>query len=483
GGCDSLVNLTLNILPLTEGSENVSICAGESYLFNGEELSASGVYTAVLTGENGCDSTAVLTLTVLPVQSTTIDATVCANEGYPFNGALLTDSGTYTATLTGENGCDSTVVLNLTVLPVYTEAIQVTICANDSYDFEGGIYSDAGIYEVTYQGANGCDSTLVLELSVLPLATSSSEATICAGEEFEYNGTVLTETGVYEFVYPGLGANGCDSIEVLTLTVLPAVPVTTLAATLCDGEVYNYNGEELTEQGVYSFNYTAQTGCDSIVVLNLNVNPVVETSVTASICEGEVYLFGGQVLTDAGTYIAVFQTTAGCDSTVTLSLLINTVNTNVIAQGNTLISQAANATYQWINCANNLPIAGATGNTYTPAQTGNYAVLVTQNGCAATSNCVFVQIVSTKEVLTSTDWSIQPNPASQVTRLVFESPLTEELWMEIHDLSGRSLYQKQLPAGAEAAEILLNELPTGVLFVRLSNQDAVSVKRLIKAAE
>lgn len=483
GSCDSLVNLTLNVLPLTEGSESVSLCAGESYLFNGEELSTSGVYTAVLTGINGCDSTAVLTLTVLPVQTTTLDVTVCANEGYPFNGALLNDSGTYSATLTGENGCDSTVVLNLTVLPVFSETFQVTICSNDSYDFEGGIYTDAGVYEVTYQSENGCDSTLVLELSVLPVATSATEATVCAGESFEYNGTVLTETGVYEFVYPGLGFNGCDSIEVLSLLVLPAVPVTSIAATICEGEVYSYNGEDLTEQGVYTFEFTSAIGCDSIVELNLTVNPTVETSVAAAICEGDSYVFGGQALTDPGTYMAVFQTLAGCDSTVTVTLTVNTVNTGVVAQGNTLIAQAANASYQWVNCANNQLIVGATGNTYTPAQTGNYAVVVTQNGCTATSTCVFIQIVSTKEVIASSDWSIQPNPASQVTHLVFESPLTEELWMEIHDLSGRSLYQKQLPVGAEAAEILLNELPTGVLFVRLSNQDAVSVKRLIKAAE
>ena len=483
GGCDSLVNLTLNVLPLTEGSESVSICAGESYLFNGEVLTDSGVYTAVLTGANGCDSTAVLTLTVLPVQNNTIEATVCANEGYPFNGALLTDSGTYTATLTGENGCDSTVILNLTVLPVYNEIFQVTICANDSYDFEGEIYTDAGVYEVTYQGENGCDSTLVLELSVLPIAESASEATVCAGESFEYNGTVLTETGVYEFVYPGLGYNGCDSIEVLTLTVLPSVPVTTIAAAICDGEVFTYEGEELTEQGVYTFEFISAIGCDSTVELTLTVNPTVETIVAETICEGDSYLFGGQVLTDPGTYTAVFQTQAGCDSTVTITLTVNSVNTNVTAQGNTLIAQATNATYQWINCANNQPVSGATSSTFTPAQTGNYAVIVTQNGCTATSTCVFIQIVSIKEVIASADWSIQPNPASQVTRLVFESPLAEELWMEIHDLSGRTLYQEQLPAGAEAAEILLGELPTGVLLVRLSNRDAVSVKRLIKAAE
>ncbi|HLP92787.1 MAG TPA: T9SS type A sorting domain-containing protein [Saprospiraceae bacterium] len=483
GGCDSIVILNLTILPLSEGSESVSICEGASYNFNGEILTQSGTYTAVLTGVNGCDSTAVLNLTVLPLQTTTLEATTCSNEGYPFNGALLTDSGTYTAQLVGSNGCDSTVVLILTVLPAYSETVEVTICDNEVYEFDGLILWQPGTYTATYQAANGCDSIITLELSVSQLPESSFAVTVCDGESFEYNGEVYTASGVYEFVYEGQGANGCDSLEILYLTIFPAIPVTEISAAICQGASYIYNGSILTLPGTYTFELSSAVGCDSVVALTLTVIPVTNTAISANICAGESYPFNGQLLTAPGIYTAALESVNGCDSIVVLTLTQTIVNTNVTAQGNTLIAQATNATFQWINCANNQPIAGATSNTFTPSQTGNYAVVVTQNGCTATSNCTFIQVVSTTELMSADAWSIQPNPAATFTRLVFESPLTTELSLEIYDLSGRVLHRQYLAQGAVAADIDLNELPNGMLMVRLSAEQGVSVKRLVKAGQ
>ncbi len=481
GGCDSIVNLTLFVLPLTEGAQSVRICAGESFVFDGEVLTDSGVYTATLTGANGCDSIAVLTLLVLPVQTTMLDVTTCANEGYPFNGQILTNSGTYTTQLTGLNGCDSTIVLNLTVLPDYTETFQVAICANDTFTFEGGVFTEEGVYAVTYQGANGCDSTLVLELTVLPVAVSSFDVSVCDGESFEYNGVVLTESGVYEFVYPGQGLNGCDSVEVLQLAIFPAIPVTEISVAVCQGQSYVYNNSILTLPGTYTFNLSSATGCDSTVALTLSVISVTTTAITANICAGDSYPFNGQLLTTPGVYTATLEAASGCDSIVVLTLTQTIVNTNVTAQGNTLIAQATNATYQWINCANNQPIAGATGNAFTPAQTGNYAVAVTQNGCTAISNCTFVQVVSTSEVMAENNWSIQPNPAATFTKVVFYAPLTTEFNLEMYDLSGRLLLRQILAQGAVSADLDLNDLPNGTLVVRLSAAQGFAVKRLVKA--
>src|SRR5690606_3645392 len=51
------------------------------------------------------------------------------------------------------------------------------------------------------------------------------------------------------------------------------------------------------------------------------------------------------------------------------------------------------ATYQWLDCNNgNLPIGGATGQTYVPVVTGNYAVQVTIGGCTETSGCELITV-------------------------------------------------------------------------------------------
>jgi gliding motility-associated-like protein len=81
-------------------------------------LSASGTYLDTLTAVNGCDSIVTLNLTVLPNPTTTLNESICAGNSYTFNNQVLTTSGVYSVTLLAANGCDSVVTLNLTVNPV-----------------------------------------------------------------------------------------------------------------------------------------------------------------------------------------------------------------------------------------------------------------------------------------------------------------------------------------------------------------------------
>ncbi|MDX1911752.1 MAG: T9SS type A sorting domain-containing protein [Saprospiraceae bacterium] len=482
GGCDSLVNLTLDVLPHVENALNVAICAGASYDFNGQILTETGSYTAVLTAENGCDSTVVLSLTVLPTQTTELSASTCANEPYQFNGLALSDPGVYSVVLTGANGCDSTVVLTLSVLPVSGSELTADICANEFYNFGGEILSQEGVYQLNLPAENGCDSIVTLTLTVRPLAETAFAASVCNGESFEYNGTVLTESGEYQFVYEGAAANGCDSIETLFLTIFPAIPPTEISAAICAGESYEYNGQTLTVPGTYTFELASSVGCDSVVLLTLIGLPDVFTEISAGICDGESYDFDGQILVESGIYTAVYTAANGCDSTVVLSLTVNTVNTNVTLDGATLTAAAVGATYQWINCAGNQPIPGATGASYTADATGNYAVIVTQNGCTATSTCVFVEVVAAYEPLQFGAWTVQPNPAVSSASILFDEATTEEMELTVLDMTGRWLSRQQVAIGTRTLLLDLTDMPDGVLILRLEHEQGVASKRLVKAA-
>lgn len=481
GGCDSLVNLVLSILPHTQSSTEVNICAGESYNFNGLDLADSGTYTAQLTGENGCDSIATLILTVLPAITTALEVNICDNETYDFGGQVLSDAGVYTTLLTSQDGCDSTVVLTLSILPTQSSSISAAICANETFDFNGEILSAEGTYTSILTGENGCDSTITLELTVLPLAQGALAASVCNGETFAFNGQILTQSGQYEAVLPGAALNGCDSVATLFLTIFPAIPVTNLFAEICEGDAFDFFGTILTDSGDYSIDLASSLGCDSTIMLSLTVNPNVTTTLDALICAGDSYSFNGELLTQPGTYVAMLHTQSGCDSTVILTLLVNSVDVNVSVAGMTITAAATNATYQWIDCSSTQIIAGATNSTFTPAVTGNYAVVVTQNGCTATSTCVFVQIVSTHEPLGGAEWSIQPNPASTQTQILFSVPTDETLWLEIFDVAGRSLHRQMVTPGTQQIELSMQNMPDGILLVRLANDQQVSTKRLIKA--
>ena len=101
------------------------------YSWNSQSLTAAGTYQATMPNVNGCDSTVTLTLNVNPNVTSTQTITICQNAlPYSWNSQSLTAAGTYQATLTNVNGCDSTVTLTLNVNPNVTSTQTITICQN-----------------------------------------------------------------------------------------------------------------------------------------------------------------------------------------------------------------------------------------------------------------------------------------------------------------------------------------------------------------
>ena len=98
-----------------------AICPGATYAFGGEALNAAGVYTQILPGAGGCDSLITLTLSILPTASDSLDVVLAAGETYNFGGQILSQSGDYVLHLSASTGCDSTVYLHLSISASATE--------------------------------------------------------------------------------------------------------------------------------------------------------------------------------------------------------------------------------------------------------------------------------------------------------------------------------------------------------------------------
>lgn len=109
--------------------------------------------------------------------------------------------------------------------------------------------------------------------------TYPEAATICNGEEYEFANKILTKSGVY---YDTLKAvNGCDSIIELTLTVSPINEIQKYD-TIDAGESYDFFGNILTETGTYKHYVPAGAYCN-LVIMNLYVKqPSVVVSVQSS---------------------------------------------------------------------------------------------------------------------------------------------------------------------------------------------------------
>ncbi|MBL1280293.1 MAG: lamin tail domain-containing protein [Fluviicola sp.] len=149
--------------------------------------------------------------------------------------------------------------------------------------------------------------------------TFGSTTQISCGPYTGPSGTIFTTTGLFTDTIPN--AAFCDSIIAIDLTVNP---IYTVAATdsACTGVSYTFGTQTLTVSGPYTELFTSISGCDSTVNLDMTFLTAYTTNVSASICSGESYVLGTQTLTASGPYTELFMAVGGCDSTVNLTLTV-----------------------------------------------------------------------------------------------------------------------------------------------------------------
>ena len=324
-GCDSVATLVLTVKATSTSTTSASIKKGDSYTFNGTAYTASGTYTANLTNAVGCDSIATLILSVIDPTSSTVKASICSGSSYTFNGTVYTTAGTYTAHLTNAAGGDSTVTLILTVNSSSASTTNASICSGSSYTFNGTTYSVARTYTAHITNAVGCDSVATLVLTVKATSTSTTSASIKKGGSYTFNGTIYTVSGTYTANLTN--AVGCDSIATLVLSVIDPTS-STVKASICSGSSYTFNGTTYTTAGTYTALLKNAAGGDSTATLILTVNSSSASTANASICSGSSYTFNGTAYDVAGTYTAHLTNAVGCDSVATLVLTVKATSTS-----------------------------------------------------------------------------------------------------------------------------------------------------------
>jgi hypothetical protein len=168
---------------------------------------------------------------------------------------------------------------------------------------------------------------------------------------------------------------------------------------------------------------------------------------------------------------------AGCDSTVTLNLTINTVNVSVTANEPTLSANVAGAQYQWVNCNNNFqPIAGATQASFTPTSSGSYAVVISSNGCTDTSICYSINNVGFDELEFGNDLTVFPNPSYGNFQIRSKQPFKQSS-IRIMNALGVLVFEKEIEEN-ELIDIKLNQ-PAGIYLIEILGDNTHKTTRPI----
>ena len=201
-GCTASTSIVITESAPITYSNTQTICDGSSITVGSSTYTTSGTYTDILTSSAGCDSTVTTTLIVNNHTTSTSSHTEC--DSYTWNGTTYTSSGTYTWAGTNAAGCDSTATLNLTINNAVTTTNNQTVCYGSTYTINGNTYSSSGSYTDVLTASNGCDSTVVTNLTVLPQFSVSVQSvgssTACSGSTVTLNmSTYASPANTYQW--------------------------------------------------------------------------------------------------------------------------------------------------------------------------------------------------------------------------------------------------------------------------------------------
>ncbi len=178
----------------TTSTSNITICSSQlPYSWNGLTFTATGSQTKHFTNSCGSDSAATLNLTVNAISSSTTNINICFSQlPYTWNGVSFSSAGTYTLHFTNAKGCDSAAILNLSIPPQPTPPNN-NVCVGSTRQLanaiSGGFWSvtdnkvtvtqtglvtgkTPGVTTVKYKLLNGSTTNYTITVNALPTAPS-----------------------------------------------------------------------------------------------------------------------------------------------------------------------------------------------------------------------------------------------------------------------------------------------------------------------
>jgi len=258
----------------------------------------------------------------------------------------------------------------------------------------------------------------------------------------------------------------------------------------------------VTVAGTYSVTVTNEAGCRAAdtVTVSFNPLPVVNLGQDQNLCQGATltleagagfaaYQWSTGAVTpaitvsNAGNYTVTVTDANGCQANDQLRIII--VPNPIVDLGpDTTIAFPATLTldagsgfagYAWNT--------GATTQTISVDETGEYVATVTDaNGCTG-SDAVIVTIITGSEDLEGLGGTLTlaPNPAAEWTDLRFREAAAGRYHISIFDLAGRLLREQTIDAAAGefTTRLDLAQLAKGAYLVKVSAQQGAQTIRLI----
>jgi hypothetical protein len=246
-----------------------------------------------------------------------------------------------------------------------------------------------------------------------PLVIEKETVTQC-DSSYVWNGQEYSESGsYYEFFQTEAG---CDSVSRLDLQLAQAVSAELIIES-CEPQIIN--NQTFNESGLYTQSLISSVGCDSLLTINYTRFNSSSSNVDVNTCIPVT--INSITYNEDGQYIQTLTNSKGCDSLLTLYVNFEAPSATVFTADSSIFAFGSFETIQWINCSNNAPILGAGSSSYYPSEEGQFAAIITLNGCSDTTNCkTFIP-----PAFTCDDLIISPNPTTDFVS--FKYPVSDYL--------------------------------------------------------
>lgn len=474
GICANTTTLDINVNPTYNQTVNVVVCENDDYTFpdgSTQTITGNTSQQSILVTINACDSIITTNITMEASTSTVINNTVCYDETYTYaDGAVshnIVIDESHTSNLTSANGCDSTVIENITVLQNSQSTVDIEACENQSYTFPDGstqIVTSDLTQNSTIVASNGCDSVVITNITMVQSFTTNENIEVCENETVFYpdgSSETITSSTTHNSIL--VSNNGCDSTVVTNVTMHPNYNVIE-DVDLCEGDSFTYpdgaSVNNITQSESHTSNFTSINGCDSIIITNLNVSPipVINVPLFVNTCEGEEItltatgaqniswdngIINGESFIPVGSqnYTVTGTNAAGCSNSEIVSVNVQqppvidvTIDNPLGCTPHEVIlhnNVDGTTTTIW-ELSNGLTLTGNTvANTFT--QGGIYDIEVTavsEFGCVSTTSFIeAIEIISSPFAQFETNQSLYTSIDNQVTFTNNSTNATEYLWI------------------------------------------------------
>jgi hypothetical protein len=239
------------------------------------------------------------------------------------------------------------------------------------------------------------------------------------------------------------------------------------------GNGYSGGGGGSYNTGTDQTNTADDNQGDGQVVITVLCNASAN-AFSVDVCDAYTVPSGDTTYMVSGVYNDTILNATGCDSVMTITVDVATLDLNTTTTDFTITADQATGSYQWINCSDNSPIAGETSQSFTADANGDYAVILSDGPCSDTSACATIAGVGINEVNVS-NISIYPNPTNGE---FYISSIANTVSVTVYSVDGK-LVINNLKVNDSNQSINLGNVENGIYFVEITNDYKKETIRLI----